>query len=157
MDTAISTILMLPDTVEQAEKFKLMLINDITESGYHNVLKMIKILRLNAGILDEVVKSDLVMSAARRELGKYDKEKAEEYGCKFSIVGRKTYKFETCNDSKYNELKESEVLISEKRKQRENFLKSLTEPVADPDTGEIINVPYFENSESLKVEHLKTK
>lgn len=157
MDTAISTILMLPDTVEQAEKFKLMLINDIAEGGYHNVLKMIKILRLNAGILEEVVKSDLVMSAARRELGKYDKEKAEEYGCRFYIVGRKTYKFETCNDSKYNELKQSEKEISDKRKKREEFLKALTEPMADPETGEIINLPYFENSESIKVEHLKTK
>lgn len=52
-----------------------------------------------------------------------------------------TYDFTTCNDSTWNELKQQESDIKLKLKMREAFLKSLLEPVANTNTGEVINKP----------------
>lgn len=57
------------------------------------------------------------------------------------IIDKKSpdsYDFTTCNDSVWNELKQQEADIKLKLKEREAFLKSLREEVANANTGELI-------------------
>ena len=58
-----------------------------------------------------------------------------------NIIDKKqpdTYNFEACNDSVWAELKHIEADTKLKLKQREAFLKSLTEEVANINNGEVI-------------------
>jgi len=75
-----------------------------------------------------------------QEAEKYGKS-FEFKGAKFSISGRKTFDF--VDDSEWFILNTQIEELKAKQKERETFLKAVTKPVADPETGEIINpVPY---------------
>ena len=75
-----------------------------------------------------------------QEAEKYGKS-FEFKGAKFSLSGRKTYDF--VDDSEWFVLNSKIEELKLKQKERETFLKSLTKPVVDPESGEIINpCPY---------------
>lgn len=64
------------------------------------------------------------------------------YGCEIteSMNGVK-YDFSACNDSEWNTLNAEMTTIKNKMTEREKFLKTLTKPIADAETGEVINPP----------------
>ena len=70
------------------------------------------------------------------EVEKYGKS-AELNGAKIGISERRTYEFEV--DTEWNEMQEEINILKERQKERETFLKAVNKPVADPETGEIIN------------------
>lgn len=81
-------------------------------------------------------------------------DESEKNGKTYTMLGvevtnstRKTYKYETCNDSVYNDL-------INRIKEREKFLKSIPETgTADPETGEVIYPPFIIESKFLKTKY----
>lgn len=51
------------------------------------------------------------------------------------------YDFSNCNDSEWDDLNAQIKALDAQKKEREKFLKTLTKPMADPATGEVINPP----------------
>ena len=76
-------------------------------------------------------------------ISKYGKDGASINGAKINIkeVGVK-YDFENCKDDIWNDLSEQIKVLSEQRKEREAFLKTLTKAFTyvDDSTGEIITI-----------------
>lgn len=57
-------------------------------------------------------------------------------GMKLEVHSRREYEY--THDAAWREAQQTEKVASETRKVREKFLQALTEPLADPNTGELI-------------------
>lgn len=77
------------------------------------------------------------------EASKYPNREFVYQGITFVKGSKTTYKF---SDVKLENLKKSVQA-------REKFLKSLTEPVADPETGELIEVPIKRVTDYVYIKH----
>lgn len=84
---------------------------------------------------------DLIKPEAMTELDKYGKGGKDSDAFKIETINRTGYDFSTCNDSVWNDLQSELIALAERIKKRETFLKSLTEPVVNPETGELITPP----------------
>lgn len=77
------------------------------------------------------------------ELHKRGKEGFDMYGAKVTLkeLGVK-YDFNNCLDAEWHNLDESIKRLTELRKERENFLKSLTKrtTIVDESTGEVVQI-----------------
>ena len=69
----------------------------------------------------------------------------------FSKSDRATYDFKVCEDPEWLSLSMQEMKISAMKKARESWLKTLKEPTADPQTGEIINPPAKLNTSIVSI------
>ena len=125
MDNALSTITQFNLTKTQIDGFARKALEEI-DSGLYNPLEI----HLCLKGMEEVVKklktgiADQVLSEAE----KYGKE-FEYRGARIRLSDRRSYNFS--KDFIWTE-------ISNKKKQREEMLKHLSDPVADPETGEMI-------------------
>lgn len=84
---------------------------------------------------------DLIKPEAMTELDKYGKGGKDSDAFKIETINRTGYDFSTCNDSVWNDLQSELIALAERIKKRETFLKSLTEPVVNHETGELITPP----------------
>lgn len=136
----ISTINLLPSTKEELTVF-VKNTKDYILSGMESPLKIAAQLKAMEELIDTLRKDkeirEYTLKEAEKE-GKTFKKHGAEFQVKESGV---KYDFSACNDSKYNALLDELIDIKLKVEQRETFLKSLKESVADIDTGEIINLP----------------
>jgi hypothetical protein len=140
METAISKINEFNLSKEQIKNFIEKATNEALNGNYDilEVRKNIKILEDVAKGIKQAIEPTVLDEAAKHG-------KTFNYcGVQFQTSIRNTYDYKSCNDDKYNTLKTD-------LKARENFLKSMTEPVADTDTGEIINPPTYKSTESIKI------
>ena len=138
----LSTITLLPSTRQEIDSFFVKAKDEILNSN-RSPLEILKQLKA----AEETIKSllqdkdieDHFLEAAER----YGSKTFDNFGVTYQIkeVGTK-YHFETCKDSKWQELKDREKQIAEKRKKREEALKAHNEEWADPETGEIIEPVY---------------
>lgn len=65
-----------------------------------------------------------------------------KYGAEISeSMNGVKYDFTVCGDSEWDSINSEMLILDKKKKEREKFLKTLTKPIADSDTGEIINPP----------------
>lgn len=154
MENALSTINLMPSTQMEIDKMFSILKNEIL-SGNENPLKLevqlkameelIKKLRSDAEIKDQMIDEGM----------KYPEKSFELYGAKFTktTVGVK-YDFTGCNYADYENCKIEFEKAKAELKSKEDFLKALKKPVADPDSGEIINPPIKTGKESLSVKLL---
>lgn len=125
---------MLPETLQQSQIFK-QSVRDKILNGEVPPLEFFMQAKLISDVVDELKRDSEVKACASEELAKYGKEKAMYKGSLFSQGSKTTYDYSTCNDSRWNELKEE---IS----RREKFLKTIPpEGVAIPETGELILPP----------------
>jgi len=91
-----------------------------------------------------------VQADAIIEADVYSEQDRTIYGVEFKIrSGRRKYDYTSSGDSTWTDLNQHERMISQQRKAREQFLRSLTHQVVDPTTGEIIEPPRFEESEPV--------
>ena len=136
METALSTIKLMPlsktQIIEFAEQLK-----ETLESGNVNPLE----LALYFKAIEETIKQvkDTLSPLALNE--------AEKYGKSFNYNGASvsikelgtTYDFSQCNDAQWNDYDEIIKVATELKKQRETFLKSLTDAmtIVNDVTGEI--------------------
>ena len=143
MESVISYLTVLPESKEQRQQFIEMAESEIL-SGNRNPLEFEIALKSLEELIKEIRKLETVKRAVLNEADKYHEKTFDFRGYKITKTSRSTYDFSTCNDYQWNELKQKEEAIKETIKQRETFLKSITnkfDPVVNSETGEIIYPP----------------
>jgi len=100
---------------------------------------------------------DVVKDAAKEEAENYDEKTIDYKGFEFTKISRRTYDFKACESSQYNLIAKKETDIKAKKKEYENFLKSLKNPVADAETGEMIYPPAVKFTDIVTLRKKKTK
>lgn len=125
MDNALSYITQFSLTKSQIDFFVNKVLNEI-DSGQYNPLTI----HLCLKAMEELTKriKEGIVAQVLLEAEKYGKS-FEYMGAKVQLSERRTYDFS--GDSSWGELEKA-------KKQREELLKHLSAPVADPDTGEMI-------------------
>jgi len=149
METAISTLSILPSTKAQRQSFVEMAVNEIL-SGDVNPLNVELTLKSAIDTLDEIRKNNRVKLAVQNEADKYS-EKTFEYGnFKITKASRQINDFSGCDshlDSLYNEMEALKLQI----KARETLVKT----GVDSSTGEVFKPVKFTTTEYLKIELVK--
>lgn len=134
---ALSVINLLPDTNSQVKTFSDLIINEV-KAGNKDPLKLKAQLKF-------IEKSFELIDKGIRE---YYLSEASKYGKNFELHGFKIqysenispkYDYKQCNDPKWNELDELIKKLSEQKKDREQFLRSIQGhvEVAEEGTGEM--------------------
>ena len=145
METALSTISVLPATKDEVVRFRKQLKDEIL-SGTQDVLKIKVQMTLMQRIFDETLKDDDIDEACVNEFQKYSsKEKVVVLGAELrqQETGVK-YEYEACGDVKWLDLDAKIKELTEKRKEREKFLQNIPKDevgIVDPDNGNFITRP----------------
>lgn len=104
--------------------------------------------------LAKAIKDTRLVDAVVDECGKWGKQTPEWQGVKFAVreVGVK-YDFSVCNDPEWEDITRQIDKLTERRKERETFLKSIKGDmqVADATTGEMLNPPAKISTTSVSV------
>jgi len=136
----ISELKRLPETKAQVEAFAEGAIQEVI-SGERNPLEFETLLKAMETMVEIIRKDQRVKDAIEAEAMKYP-EKTFEFGnATFTKSGRTTYEFEPCCDVEWEKADVEAKKWINIRKEREAFLKALKQPVADVNTGEVINPP----------------
>lgn len=147
--TAQSILALFDTTKAQRESFVQSVVDSI-ENGEISALKVHIQLKSIEGIINSLTNIDPKKNKLSNLAKTYNRlllDEAEQYGAKeFTFHGatisiRETgskYDFSVCNDRKWEHLKVYESEVSEKRKQREEELKTIDKVrvETDPETGE---------------------
>jgi hypothetical protein len=143
--TALSVVALFPETRKQINDFSEQVINSVYD-GKTNPLEVdyaFKCIEETAKTIREGIKKDVVS-----ECEKYGDKPFEYKGAKsVQVNNRSTYDFSGC--SMWNELKEQENAIAEKRKKLETILKTIQGEMADAESGEILNPAPCSNSKII--------
>lgn len=135
METAINYITVLPSTKGQIQQFSSDAIESVLDGDY-DPLKI----EIQLKAMEEVIKTVRagIREAVLTETDKYNGVmETDQVLVKVVESGRYDYS----EDSVWNDLKSVEDNQAKQRKERETFLKALKNPVADPESGELINPP----------------
>lgn len=143
METAISTLSVLPETRDQQHNFANKAVEELMNGDYDLPTMWAK-MSIYADTLEEIMKSTTLRAAVLSELEKYGKEGVMVSGCKLSVASRKNYDYSTSGSSEYTQLKA-------RIKEVEVLLKALKEPMANPETGEMIYPPAYTITEYVTV------
>ena len=147
--TAMSALRLMPSTASEIGRFSKQLIEGVQE-GNINPLELLVMLRALEGVSETV--RDAIKTNVQNAADKYNEKSFEVFGARVekSEVGVK-YNYEMCGDQIWERHSVDERTAAELRKQREVFLRSLTEPmtVVDKDSGEISEIrPPLKRSQS---------
>lgn len=151
METTISTMSIFPSSKDEVAAFSSKMINEL-ESGNANPLDVLRLQKCFEKVFENV--KPTLMALAREEAEKHGK-KFEYKGLKMELaeVGTK-YDFSGCNDAELNTLVSAVESINVKIKERQTFLKALTQPTTVVnDDGEVVtlNPPVKSSTSSIKV------
>ena len=151
---AISTINLMPSTNNEVDKMFTLIKQEIL-SGKENPLKLEVQLKAMETLIKKLRSDNEVKDQMINEGMKYPEKSFEIFGAKFSktTVGVK-YDFDVCQDSEWQDIKEHAENYKAKLKEREDFLKTLKQPVVNPDTGEMIYPANKTGKESISVKLL---
>ena len=154
METAISTLSVLPSNRDQIKTFSRMLKDEIM-GGSVDPLKTLVHLKFIEKMLADILKDEELDELFIRELALYGKEKVVEIaGAKLmqTEVGTR-YDYEASGDPKWFDLKKQSTEVSERLKEREKFLQTIPYDagVVDPDTGVFITRPPKTSKTKVKV------
>jgi hypothetical protein len=136
---AIAELFRLPETKSQRETFVAACVSEI-KSGIHNPLNIdiqLKNLEETIKAIREQVKEDILA-----ELAKYPDKTFEYNGVTFTKKNAVSYDYS--NDSVWSSLKET-------IKAREALLKNVTTPIADAETGEMIEPAIKKSTETYSI------
>lgn len=150
MTKAINYFTVLPATKNEIIDFVAQIKSSVLDSGNVDVLQFavqlkaieetIKLLRTDKDI------SDCIISEAEK-YPELRKNGVEYSGAKLNIrMTGVSYEFD---DDKLFVWEKELKAIKDKIKKRQDFLKKITEPIADVDTGEILKVPISRGSEKV--------
>ncbi|NCD10805.1 MAG: hypothetical protein EOL98_15605 [Negativicutes bacterium] len=150
METAISYLTVLPTTREERNSF---VKNAITEvlSGERSPLELQIMLTSIEKMVEAIRKDQRIQDYVLSELYKYPGQRALIKGVEVQIMTKSNYDYHHCQDMEWERLDSEIKVLTERKKEREAFLKHMTAPVADPETGEIINPPLNYKSEFVKI------
>jgi hypothetical protein len=152
METTISTMSIFPSSKDEVAAFSNKMISEL-ESGNANPLDVLRFQKCFEKVFENV--KPTLMEMARTEAEKYGAKKFEYKGLKMELaeVGTK-YDFSGCNDAELNTLVSAVESINVKIKERQTFLKALTQPTTVVnDDGEVVtlNPPVKSSTSSIKV------
>lgn len=154
METAISTLSVLPSNRDQIKTFSRMLKDEIM-GGNVDPLKTLVHLKFIEKMLADILKDEELDNLFVKELDNYGKEKVVEIaGAKLSHMEAGTrYDYEASGDPKWFDLKKQSTEASERLKEREKFLQTIPydQGVVDPDTGVFITRPPKTSKSKVKV------
>ena len=144
METALSTISVLPSNKEQVVKFTRQLKDEILAND-RNQLEILVHLKFIEKTIADVLKDEEIDYHFLKEFLLFDKnEKVTINGSELrqSEVGVK-YKYLDCGDPVWNDLDARIIMLTEKRKEREKFLQNIPydKGTVDPDSGVFITRP----------------
>lgn len=140
MESAISTLTILPTTKSDISNYVALVKNDIL-SGYMQPEAIAITLKSFEEIIKQL-KADKEIKEHIQNACDLHNEKSFEYGdAKFTKSERPTYDFKACDDPEWLRLSMDEMKVKGAKKTREDWLKTLKEATPDPETGELINPP----------------
>lgn len=152
METAISLLNQMPETKAEIDHFAKLVIEQIDLGEFQDVLKFAArfkaLAKLEEKLFSNVLFKDAVLEAAE----KYGKS-FEKGNAKFDIreTGT-TYNFNVCGDVEWEQLDSQLKGLSDKKKARETFLKSLTpEMVVFGEDGVMILPPHKKSTTSVVI------
>jgi hypothetical protein len=140
--SALSTLSYFPENKEQSIVFANKLTDEVL-SGMKDPLIIDIQLKILSDMIDNV--RDRIKQNAIAQHEKYGQKVVELNGAKITLTGKTTYDYKSCNYSKYND-------IIKQKEEIEKMLKSLTDRMADVETGEEILPPAKKYSSYLKIE-----
>jgi hypothetical protein len=153
METALSTLSTLPSTKKQVAEFTWTLKQEILADN-HEPLKILVQLKMIERVIENVFKDEDLDRHFLKEILLYSsKEVVEINGAKLMAteVGTK-YDYDSCGDPVWFDLDKQLKELSDKKKEREKFLKTLPkEGTVDPSTGVFINAPIKTSQSKVKV------
>ena len=144
METAISTISVLPVGKKEMERFINLLVDEIC-SGQNEPLQVLVRLKYAEKVIAETLKNERVDAIMIEEYAKYGKdEKVVIQGAELKQMetGVK-YDYEASGDPVWMNLDKQITELTEKRKHREKMLQNLSydQGIVDPESGAFINRP----------------
>lgn len=151
--TAIGAARLLPTTQTQIDIFSDQVIESVRQ-GETNPLEVLVILKAFEKATERILKE--VRENYVKEADKYSEKSFELFGAKLekAEVGTK-YNYSICNDPVYNRRLAIATEATKLVKEREDFLKSLKDPInfVDEETGEFVKIipPLKTSTESVKV------
>jgi hypothetical protein len=139
MENALSTITQFNLTKSQIDSFARKALDEIDTGMYHPLA-----IHLCLKVMEELVKKlrEGIAEQVIEEAEKYGGKDFEFGGAKIQLSNRRTYDFS--QDHTWTELDQA-------KKERENMLKNLSQPVADPDSGEMVYPAAFKVTQVLTV------
>jgi len=154
METALSTLSILPSNRDQIKSFSRQLKNEIL-AGNEDPLKALVQLKFIEKLIEDILKDEELDRLFVKELQLYGKEKVVKIaGAKLmqTEVGTR-YDYEASGDPKWFDLKKQSTEVSERLKEREKFLQTIPydQGVVDPDTGVFITRPPKTSKTKVKV------
>lgn len=102
------------------------------------MIDVILALKTAQDAIESVLNDEAVKKAMFEELDKWGKDGAIHGGAVVKIGERRNFKYDNCNDSKLLEFAANAEKVAKDLKDRQKFLQLLKDPIADPETGEII-------------------
>lgn len=154
METALSTLSVLPANKEQVRVFSRKLKDEILASE-HDPLKILVQLKMIEKVIADTLKDEEIDYHFLKEFQLYEREKIIEVsGAKLSQseVGVK-YDYEKSGDPKWFDLQKQIDELTEKKKEREKFLQNIPyeSQYVDPDNGIFITRPPKSSKTKVKV------
>ena len=147
METALSTITVLPSTKEQRNQFIIDVVDEICNSGNINALDADIMLKSGIDTLEEIRKNDRVKELVLKEADKYP-EKSFEYGnFKVTKSSRTINDFKGC-DQHLDELYRQMEALKLQIKAREQLVLT----GINTETGEVFKPVKSTVTEFLKIE-----
>ncbi len=147
---ALSTITLLPCTPNERKVWIDKAIQELLEGKYYHLDIHARITMFEK-LIDELKKHP----DYKANLIAIVDTATTAFGFDFKTVEKKTYDFAACGDNEWDNLDLQIKRLTDRRKERENFLKTLKKPIADAESGDIINPPAFTTSEYVKCEKSK--
>ena len=147
MEAASSYLALMPINKDQIATFSEMLISEVT-SGFTDPIEVAVQFKAMEEVIANVRKDKRVQGEIMAVVEK-NKNKVEFHGATIEIRNKSKYHYE--QDTAWSEMNTELEAIKAKMKDREAFLKTLRQELADPDTGEIIKPIQVDYEETLFV------
>ena len=141
MEKAISTINQFDLTKEQINNFIEQVTSDILDSGEYDLLATAR----NLKVMEDIVKSikSNISSYVIDDISKYGKT-VDLANTTFTVKVRNSPDWSSCKDSTLKQLEQD-------LKDRKQLIQTLKKPIADAETGEIIEPVMFRSSEYYEI------
>jgi len=139
--TAMSVIKLMPATNSQQKEFVRQILSKAL-SGDINPLELETYLKSIEDVIKAVRGNIEFKGAIQEEVDKYPEKEFKHGNAVIVKASRATADYS--GDEEW-------VRINNSKKDREKFLKGLSKPMADPDTGELVHPPTYKTAEFLKI------
>jgi hypothetical protein len=156
MEHALSTLTVLPATKAERAHFISKVIDEV-QSGARNPIEAYVLLNNLKTLAAELAKNEDFKEAVISTLMHYDGNKTGFGDFDISLTERKSFDFETCEDSEWERLDAEIKSLNVLKKERESFLKTIKQPVGNIETGEVIHPPAYTSSEVITVKERRVK